>query len=147
MFENEKEEMKMEEMLAGWKTDPRDVKAAFVGLKKNLEGKKDTVLSFNARPGITYSLRATVKEPAVGDKPMFVMVDVIDDDPEDRWLSVCFFGDMITDPDELGDFVPGGLLGEDAHCFDYDNQDEDLLSYIAQRMDEAHRYMSGGNGE
>ena len=144
MFHNEKEEMEMEEMLEGWKTDARDMKSAFVRLKKDLEGKEDIVLSFNARPGITYSLRATVKEPAVDDKPMFVMVDVIDDDPEGRWLSVCFFGDMITDPDEVGDFVPGGLLGEDAHCFDYDKKDQDQLAYIEQRIGEAHRYMSGG---
>jgi len=25
---------------------------------------------------------------------------------------------MITDPEERGDFVPEGLLGEYAHCFD-----------------------------
>jgi hypothetical protein len=38
------------------------------------------------------------------------MVDVIDDDPEVRWLSVCFYGEMITDPDEAGELIPEGLL-------------------------------------
>ena len=45
------------------------------------------------------------------------MVDIIDDDPADRWLSVCFYDELVDDPKGLGDEVPGGLLGEDAKCF------------------------------
>ncbi len=142
MFQDKKDEMEMDEMLESWETDPHGMKTTFIRLKNNLAKKKNAVLSFNSRPGITYSLRATVKDSDVTDKPLFVMVDIIDDDPANRWLSICFFRDMITDKDEFGDFVPGGLLGEDAHCFDYDNQDEILLSYIEQRIDEAHAYMS-----
>lgn len=63
------------------------------------------------------------------------MVDVIEDDP--RWLSVCFYEEMVTDPEERGDSVPGGLLGEDGICFDVDAFDETLLSYIKQRITEA----------
>ena len=63
------------------------------------------------------------------------MVDVIEDDP--RWLSVCFYGDMISDPEEKGDFVPGGLLGQDARCFDINQYSEEELRYIKARMDEA----------
>jgi hypothetical protein len=45
---------------------------------------------------------------AKGD--IFVMIDIIDDDSENRWLSLCFYDDMDEDPDEKRDFVPGGLV-------------------------------------
>ncbi|WP_281491932.1 hypothetical protein [Desulfosarcina cetonica] len=66
------------------------------------------------------------------------MVDVIEDAP--RWLSVCFYGDMISDPEDMGDFVPEGLLGEDAMCFDIDRWDDHLIAYVESRMDEAWQY-------
>jgi hypothetical protein len=65
------------------------------------------------------------------------MVDVIEDQP--RWLSVCFFGDMVQDPEEKGAVVPGGLLGEDALCFDLEVCVEDALSYVMARIEEAWR--------
>jgi hypothetical protein len=40
------------------------------------------------------------------------MIDVIDDDPTARWLSICFYGDTIEDPVELADFIHEGLLGQ-----------------------------------
>jgi hypothetical protein len=66
------------------------------------------------------------------------MDDVIDDDPDQRWLSICFYGERISDPEERGDFVPGGLLGQDALWFDYDGGDEELLGYITRRIAEAY---------
>ena len=65
------------------------------------------------------------------------MVDVIEDEP--RWLSVCFFNEMIQDPEERGAFVPGGLLGEDALCFDLDTCTEEALAYVVSRLEEARR--------
>jgi len=70
------------------------------------------------------------------------MVDVIDDDPTDRWISVCFYGAMITDPEEKGNFVPEGLLGEDAHCFDIEEPNEKDLAYVEARLDEAYQKAS-----
>ncbi len=116
-----------------WQETPEKNKAAFLHLKTALESKAGTVIEFLPRPGVTYSLRA--KHEAQKDKGLFVMVDVIEDDP--RWLSVCFYGEMITDPEERGDFVPQGLLGEDAVCFDIDAWDEDLVRYVEARLDEA----------
>ena len=48
----------------------------------------------------------------------------------------------ITDPGEKGDFVPEGLLGEDAVCFDIEEKDEELIQYIEIRLDEAFRSAS-----
>ncbi len=95
---------------------------------------------FKARPGVSYSLR--VKHMLQQSRELFVIMDVIDDDPESRWLSVCFYPDMITDPEERGNIIPLGLLGEDGYCFDYDEWDEEFLRYLETRLDEAHKRAS-----
>jgi hypothetical protein len=123
----------MQTFLESWTDSDERNKAAFVRLKAHLEAKAGVRLEFIPRPGVTYSLRAARQQQEAG--ALFVMVDVIEDDP--RWLSVCFYAAMISDPEEQGDFVPQGLLGEDAMCFDIDQYDEALLSYLESRMDEA----------
>jgi hypothetical protein len=64
-------------------------------------------------------------------------VDIIDDEPEARWLSVCFYADLVTDPEEHGDVVPGGLAGDDALCFDLDSPENNIEHYMLQRLQEA----------
>lgn len=130
----------LDALLEGWKDSAARIKEAFLRLKEYLERLPDVILSFKARPGVSYSLRAAHKDQKKRD--LFVMVDVIDDDPANRWLSVCFYGEMITDPEGRGDVVPGGLMGEDASCFDLDHWDEGFLAYIEQRISEAHRSAS-----
>ncbi len=132
----------MSEFLEGWTNDPQDMKGAFVRLKERVSGKEHATFTFISRPGVSYSLRAAMDNLGEKGRPLFVMIDVIDDDPENRWLSVCFYDDMVEDPDEKGDFVPGGLLGEDGLCFDLDEHDEALISYVGQRIDEAHANIS-----
>jgi hypothetical protein len=144
MFTNEKEETEMLNLLEEWKTDPQNLKSAFVELREHLTEKEHAILSFNSRPGVSYSLRATVDTHGEKKWPLFVMADIIDDDPENRWLSVCFYGDMIKDPDEEGDLVPEGLLGEDGYCFDLIENDESMISYIEERIDEAYDFVSVG---
>ncbi|MBC16680.1 MAG: hypothetical protein CL942_06480 [Desulfovibrio sp.] len=125
--------MELNDFVAQWTEDPAQVKDVFVELKALLETMDDTQIQFNARPGITYSMRGM--KASETKRPLFVMVDVIDDDPSDRWLSVCFYGDLITDPEELGDIVPGGLLGEDGHCFDVEGPE--IKDYVIARVKEA----------
>ncbi len=126
--------MDLETFISEWNEDPAGVKDIFVDFKNMLESMADTKIHFNARPGISFSMRG--EKTTQSKRPLFVMVDVIDDDPADRWLSVCFFGDTINDPDELGDLVPNGLLGEDGHCFDVENIE--AKKYISERIIEAH---------
>ncbi len=126
------ERQELENFVSSWGDSP--AKKAFLYLKEVLEGLPGIELAFKARPGITYSLRG--KHPHQ-EEPLFVMVDVIDDDPANRWLSVCFYDQFISDPKELGNFVPGGLLGKDARCFDLEGFEEDLLAYVAERIKEA----------
>lgn len=96
------------------------------------------MLNFKSRPGVTYSLRARHLNQL--GKPLFAMIDVIDDEP--RWLSVCFYDQMVTDPEDRGDWVPGGLLGEDGLCFDIEGESEELLAYLKKRIIEAHNAAS-----
>ena len=131
----------MSEFLEGWMNDPQDMKGVFIRLKESMSGKEHVTSTFISRPGVSYSLRGTMDNMDEKGRPLFVMIDIIDDDPENRWLSVCFYDDMVEDPDEKGDFVPGGLLGEDGLCFDLDEHDEALISYVGQRIDEAHANM------
>lgn len=129
----------LKKFIEDWKDSGAKTKDGFIIFKELLESKGDVEFELNARPGISYSLRGKKKGQ---ERPLFVLLDVIDDDPEDRWLSVCFYGDMIKDPDEVGDFVPGGLLGEDGHCFDLDEGSEENISYIKTRIDEAYESAS-----
>jgi hypothetical protein len=130
----------LENFMGNWSDSAERNKEAFLRLKSHLEDMDGVNLEFIPRPGVTYSLR--VSHPNQRRRTLFVMVDVIEDTP--RWLSVCFYGEMITDPDGRGDSVPQGLLGEDAVCFDIDRYEDGILQYVQARLDEAYRYASKG---
>ena len=125
----------IEEFISSWQETSLDAKKVFIDLKKHLEEKEGVEIFFNARPKISYSLRAKHKNQK--NRELFAMVDIIDDDPKERWFSVCFFEDMIKDPEEKGDIIPDGLLGQDGYCFDLDNYIEDEILYIKSRLDDA----------
>lgn len=126
----------LDTFITEWQDATETNKNIFLHFKDYLTNKDGVILDFIARPGVTYSLRGVHKDQK--EKELFVMVDVIED--TSRWLSICFYGDMITDPEERGDFVPGGLLGEDAICFDLETQDDALVEYIEGRLKEACSY-------
>lgn len=125
----------VKKLIDEWVDSGAKTKDAFIIFKELLESKGDVDFQLNARPGISYSLRGQKKGQ---ERPLFVLLDIIDDDPADRWLSVCFYGDMIKDPDDLGDFVPGGLLGEDGHCFDLDEGTRENIDYLKARIEDAY---------
>ena len=118
--------------LENWTTDPNNAKDAFVRFKDFLLTTPDVRFDFKARPGVSYSLRAANAKN--DERPLFVLVDVVDDEPEARWLSVCFYADMVNDPDELGDFVPSGLMGKDACCLNLEEDDPAMRDYILRRV-------------
>ena len=126
--------------LEAWEGSSQQTKESFERLKKHLADKEELTFGFKARPGVSYSLRA--RHNSQNTRELFVIMDVIDDDPENRWLSVCFYPDMITDPEERGNIIPLGLLGEDGYCFDYDEWDKEFLDYLETRLDEAYENAS-----
>lgn len=121
--------------LKEWTEDPLNAKAAFESFRSLLAANEQVSFTFKARPGVSYSLRA--RHSSQTKRELFVLIDVVDDEPESRWLSVCFYASMIQDPDELGDFVPQGLMGEDACCFNLDEDNSQMQAYIAARLQEA----------
>lgn len=121
--------------LEQWSGSPdrcRDVFEVFFNYLDQLEG---SGVEFHARPGVTYSLRGVPGDES--PYPLFVMIDVIEDQP--RWLSICFYEQMVHDPEGRGDSVPGGLLGEDGICFDIESFDAALINYLKERIAEAAR--------
>ena len=98
-----------------WTQDDNGTKNCFLKFKQYLEDMEGVSLNLVARPGVSYSLRAVHANQK--RRQLFAMVDVIDDDPADRWLSVCFYGEMINDPEEQGDDVPEGLAWRGRHLF------------------------------
>jgi len=125
----------LETFLNTWKETPSKTKQAFTQIYEHLKTLEDSTLEFNARPKVSYSLRP--RHNSQKNRSLFAMVDVIDDDPEDRWLSVCFYKEMISDPDDAGDLIPEGLLGEDGYCFDLYEYDPDEVNYLKQRLSQA----------
>lgn len=115
--------------------DESGMRECFIALYDSIRDIKDVELSLVARPGVSFSLRP--KHIRQKDRNLFSMIDVIDDNPEERWLSVCFYEDMIEDPDGLGEIIPGGLAGADGYCFDMYEADKNLTAYIGQRLKEA----------
>lgn len=138
MFRRKEEHAEMVDLFERWTHDSGNIKPAFVKLQERLSGKENATLSFKSRPGVSYSFRANVGKTGDIKDRLFAIVDIVDDDPENRWLSVCFYGDMITDPNGEGNLLPEGLLGEDGYCFDLYEYDEAIISYLEQRIDEAY---------
>jgi hypothetical protein len=129
----------LQAFIGSWTDGPEHTKRAFLELKDYLAAKPDTKLDFMPREGVSYSLRGSHTNQ--NDRPLFVLVDVIEDHP--RWLSICFYENMITDPEERGVFIPQGIFGEDAICFDVTGVAADNLRYLEERVDEAHTAAQG----
>ena len=132
-------QQELDTFLAGWEDNALQVKKSFGLLQNYLANKADLTFIFRARPGVSYSLRA--KHILQTKRELFLIMDVIDD-PENRWLSICFYPDMIADPEDKGVLIPLGLLGEDGYCFDLEEWDEEYLEYLLARLDEAYDYAS-----
>lgn len=86
------------------------------------------------RPGVSHSLRLGLPG---AERPFFALADVIDDDPEKRWLSVCMYADVADDAEKRGDVVPKGLNDQDAVCFDIDGPDAEEQAYILKVLERA----------
>ncbi|MCP3900318.1 MAG: hypothetical protein GY707_11470 [Desulfobacteraceae bacterium] len=129
--------VELNNFISEWEDTESKTKQAFTEILEHLQKTENITLDFNARPGITFSLRP--KHNNQKDRALFAMIDVIDDDPEEKWLSICFYGDMISDPDEMGDIIPDGLLGDDGHCFDMYEYNTEEIEYLKNRLDDAYK--------
>lgn len=113
-----------------WGTE-NPMRVSFDSLRAHVEALENVELSANARPGVSWSLH--VKKVG-SERPFYAMVDVVDDDPSERWLSVCFYDDVTDDTEERGDWIPGGLSGQDARCFNIEEPDDEFVAYVANQL-------------
>ena len=139
-FANEIAFDELMKVLDSWQDNHQKIKISFLKIKDTLLKRENTSLDFKSRPGVSYSLRANFKNLDGKKRPLFALVDIIDDDPQNRWLSICFYVETITDPENIGNLVPQGILGEDGYCFDLYEFEESMMSYVEKRMDEAYAY-------
>lgn len=137
MFSKPEDYKTLLKFLDKWTLDEMNMKDIFLRLANRFLEKDRAVLSVVQRLGVSTSLRAR-KKVQNEEGTLITMIDIVDDDPDNRWLSVCFYGDCVTDPEEEGDLVPGGLLGEDGYCFDLYENDQNAITYLEQRIDEAY---------
>ncbi len=131
----------IESFLKSWDGENEPMRDWFARLYQELASMEGVSLTFVSRPGVSYSIRPVHKKQT--NREQFAIVDVIDDDPSERWLSVCFYEDMITDPDSLGELIPGGLSGSDGYCFDMYEDNEELGANLLERLKEAGAAASG----
>ena len=121
------------DLLQNWTVDNNGIKTAFTEMVELMDSLDGLFYTFKSRPGVSHSLRASV-----GNDKILTLMDIIDDDPDNRWLSICFYAETISAPDEEGDLIPGGLLGEDGYCFDLFENDVAMVFYLKERIREAH---------
>lgn len=127
----------IDDFVNSWQENRPAVKGCFgrlVELVRSLDGVDCT---FTSRPGISYSLRP--RHRLQEGRDFFMILDVIDDEPDARWLSVCFYSDLISDVEERGEVIPGGLAGSDGYCFNLFEDDKEMADYLEQRCIEACR--------
>lgn len=128
----------LELFLQQWPAAQAGLKRALTTLRAWAEALPGATLAFVARPGVSHSLRFDLDpKPAGRQRPVFFLVDVVASAGE-LFLSVCFYEDETSDPDELGNAIPQGLFMETGYCFDVDDYDEAQLTYLHARLQEAH---------
>lgn len=133
-------QQEIEEFIENWREGEAWSREGFLALYRHVTAMQGVELNFVGRPGVSFSLRPRgAKQPQDG---FFAIIDVIDDDPRERWLSVCFYGEMISDPESRGEVIPGGLAGADGYCFDVTGDEPALIEYLKERCSEAWRAVS-----
>ncbi len=135
----ENSDLTLEQFLDQWPADQAELKSMLIAFCDGVRGLAGVSESFLPRPGVSYSLRWDLEErPAGRERPLFVMADVVPLGEDEMMLSICFFGDEINDPGELGNLIPGGMYGGDGYCFDLESDDPGMVGYCSQRAAEAH---------
>jgi len=128
----------LEKISASWPSAQSGLGRAFEELTGEAQRMSGTKFSLVSREGVSYSFRAAlIDPPPARTRPVFFLADVIISPSEPWFLSVCFYEDEITDPKELGNPIPQGLYGETGYCFDVDDYDPGLLTYLKDRLAEA----------
>ena len=72
--------LKTQKFIEQWSEDALGTKSIFLALYQEMLRYDKIRFEFNERPGVSYSLRGIHLNQK--NRPLFVMIDVIDDDPK-----------------------------------------------------------------
>ena len=132
-------DMTLDQFLSEWPAGQAELKKMFETFRRGVSALAGAQESFLPRPGVSYSLRWELAgQSPDSQRPLFVMADVVPLGEDELMLSICFFQEDISDPDELGNGIPGGLYGQDGYCFDLEDDEPGLVDYCLARAIEAH---------
>jgi len=136
-------EITLTQFLDEWPPEQAGLKQSLVEYRQGVLALPGVSESFLPRPGVSYSLRWDLApHPAIRARPLFALVDVVPLGGEEMMLSVCFYEDEVSDPEELGNAVPQGLFDETGYCFDLEGHDPEMVAYCLARAREAHAVVS-----
>ncbi len=121
------------ELLDSWPRPQAALKEILLQLLQKAGSFSGLGLELVSRSGVSHSLRFSIARK----RPVVFLIDLVDLGGGDLMLSVCFYQDEISDPQELGNAIPQGLFQETGYCFDVEQGDAALLPYLAARMDQA----------
>ena len=103
----------VQEVLAGWPADQEGLARAFEELTRSAAQMTETVVEVITRLGVSHSFRAALLDPSGKRvRPVYFLVDVVVSSTDPWFLSVCYYEDKITDPEELGNPIPQDLFQE-----------------------------------
>lgn len=123
--------------LHNWQEHSIEVKKLFLRLYGFAKTIPNVQIQYSERPGISHSLRVGLAGNS--ERPFFAVIDIIDDEPEARWISMCMYADLVIDPERKGDLIPKGLNHQDAVCFDIDEANENTSAYLLEILYNAAR--------
>jgi len=131
-------------LISSWPQDQAGLCQAFQALVEAVLAQPETRLSLVSREGISHSVRVGALNPAAGrERPVYGLVDVVTPRQGPWFLSVCFYEDEISDPEERGEAVPQGLYDETGYCFDVETYDPAQVVYLKARLVEARAAARG----
>ncbi len=133
-----------DKILASWPAEQKDLSEAFMDLTLEARMLPNIKWELLVRKGVSYSFRVSTNDNSKKrQRPVFCLMDVVMSKFEPWFLSVCFYEDEITDPSGLGNCIPSGLFEETGYCFDLEENDISVVSYLKDRLAEAHRVALG----
>ncbi len=129
MFADSQSETNYQRFLAEWQENGADssLKIFFLEIIRRLDSVPRMVFKFTAHDHAGNTLRAL--RPDL-HRPLIALMEIPDDSPSPRSFSIRFYDDALRDPHELGDWIPRGLVGEDARSFTFEGNQPALADYL-----------------
>lgn len=127
-------ESELASVFENWPAGQQELVALMKELKGQALARPGAAWELVSRPGVSHSLRFTLQGSS---RPVVMLLDAAYLAADMLTISVCFYADMVDDPEEMGEEIPGGLLGQDGYCFDADEEDPGAVDYLKARVDAA----------